>query len=185
MENILEIKTREQFRLWLEINSTKEKECYIYLKRGKPTSNEFCYLDGVEEALCFGWIDSTLTKINGKNYQRFSPRTKNGKWTELNKERARRLIKLGKMTEIGIQSLPDLNAPFEPNLVIVNAIKNEGVWDTFITFPELYQRIRLYNLNSYFNDKISFEKSFSNFLKNTKAGKMYGEWNDYGRLIDY
>ena len=61
MDNILNITNRKEFREWLYKNSSKEVECYIKLKRGKPIDpNTFYYIDAVEEALCFGWIDSTL-----------------------------------------------------------------------------------------------------------------------------
>jgi len=56
----------------------------------------------VEEALCFGWIDNTLSLIEGARMQRFSPGRKNSLWTELNKERVRRLERLGLMTDSGI-----------------------------------------------------------------------------------
>lgn len=61
--NILDIHIRCEFRKWLENNCTTEKECWIAVKRGKtPPDNALWYLDAVEEALCFGWIDSTLKR---------------------------------------------------------------------------------------------------------------------------
>ena len=75
---ILKVKNRKEFRRWLTKNHDKEIECYVKLKRGKPADDEsFYYIDAVEEALCFGWIDSTLRKIDGVAYQRFSKRRKN------------------------------------------------------------------------------------------------------------
>ena len=106
---ILNVKNRQEFRDWLINNSDKEKECYLVLKRGKPIdTNVFYYLDAVEEALCFGWIDSVTKMVNGVTIQRFSPRKTNSPWSELNKERARRLIKLGLMTDKGRKVLPKL-----------------------------------------------------------------------------
>ena len=93
---ILNVHNRQEFRDWLTKNSLIEKECFLVLKRGKPTDPKvFYYLDAVEEALCFGWIDSVLKNIDGKMVQRFSPRTKNSPWSALNRERVKRLIKLG------------------------------------------------------------------------------------------
>ncbi|MDE6572612.1 MAG: thymidylate synthase, partial [Duncaniella sp.] len=101
-KNILDINSRSAFREWLLIHSTSEKECWIAVKRGKtPPEGALWYLDAVEEALCFGWIDSTVKSVDGVTLQRFGPRSKNGNWTELNKERCRRLDKLGLMTERG------------------------------------------------------------------------------------
>ena len=114
MNNVLDCKNREEFREWLSKHSQREGECYLLLKRGKPKDdNAFYYIDAVEEALCFGWIDSTMKRIDGVTYQRFSPRKKNGLWTELNKERVRRLEKLSLMTDLGRAVLPDMNAEFK------------------------------------------------------------------------
>ena len=75
MENILYVKSRKEFRKWLQEYHTQEKECWIPLKRANPTDNDtLYYLDAVEEALCFGWIDSTLRTIDNIAMQRFSPR---------------------------------------------------------------------------------------------------------------
>ena len=77
---------RAQFREWLILHAADENECWIDVKRGRPTESEtFYYIDAVEEALCFGWIDSTQKLIMGKRLQRFTPRKKNSPWTELNK----------------------------------------------------------------------------------------------------
>ena len=64
--NILNIDNRAAFRAWLAANGAAEPECWVALKRGRPVDDEhFWYLDAVEEALCFGWIDSTLRPIDG------------------------------------------------------------------------------------------------------------------------
>ena len=101
--NILKAKNREELRLWLENNYETQKECWVIVKRGKPQNDDtFWYIDAVEEALCFGWIDSTVKKLDtGITIQRLSPRKKGSIWSELNKERCRRMEKLGKMTQAG------------------------------------------------------------------------------------
>lgn len=183
--NILEINNRKDFRKWLSENGKTERECYVRLKRGKPKKDgEFYYLDAVEEALCFGWIDSTLAKIDGESLQRFTHRTKNSSWTELNKERVRRLEKLGLMTDEGRAVLPEMSFEFPDD--IVKEIKDAGVWEIFVSFPDLYQRIRIYNLKfTKEKRKNEYEKSFEHFVEKTKCGEMYGQWNDYEKLIDY
>ena len=95
VQNILAVSNRAEFREWLS-NHPEETECWVQVKRGRPVDPEtFYYLDAVEEALCFGWIDSTHKEIDGVRMQRFTPRKKNSPWTELNKERVRRLERLG------------------------------------------------------------------------------------------
>ncbi len=71
--NILDIKDRSQFRHWLIENHATERECWVVAKRGKtPPDDALWYLDAVEEALCFGWIDSTLKSVDGEPLQRLS-----------------------------------------------------------------------------------------------------------------
>lgn len=106
-QNVLSAKNRSEFRSWLAGNSQIASECWVTVKRGKPTDEtEFWYIDAVEEALCFGWVDSNHKLINGVRMQRFTPRKKNSPWTELNKERVRRLEKLSLMTDAGRAVLP-------------------------------------------------------------------------------
>ena len=187
MKNILDIHTRQEFRDWLIANSTKEKECWISVKRRKPNDKTICYLDAVEEALCFGWIDSVYKNDEGQSLQRFSPRKKNSPWTELNKERARRLIKLGLMTKQGKKVLPPLGPrSFKIDPDIVDALKKARVYKIFKSFPPLYQRVRAYNVSSYKKiDKKQYEAALKHLVSYTKKGKLFGEWNDYGRLLNY
>ena len=84
MDNILRANSRAEFRQWLKENADKQTECWVNVKRGRPVDDKvFYYLDAVEEALCFGWIDSTHKKIDVIRMQRFTPRKKNSPWTEL------------------------------------------------------------------------------------------------------
>lgn len=65
-QNILDIRTRNEFRQWLETHHATEKSCRVCVKRGRPTDDDtFWYTDAVEEALCFGWIDSRQKSIKG------------------------------------------------------------------------------------------------------------------------
>lgn len=181
-------RNRYEFRDWLVKNARFEAECWLKLKRGRPVlSNIFYYIDAVEEALCFGWIDSTQKLIDGIRMQRFSPRKKNSSWSELNKERVRRLEKLGLMTDLGREVLPDISDKnFKIDFDIETELKISGVWENFIAFPESYQRIRAYNVFFYKNrDRRTYEKALSHLIKMTKIKKMFGEWNDYGRLLNY
>ena len=180
------IKTANQFRQWLIKNHNKANECWLCLKRGRPKNDhEFYYLDAVEQALCFGWIDSVCKKVNGICYQRFSPRKKNSTWTELNKERAKRLIKLKLMTNAGLKAMRQ-NIHYKMDKEIVLALKKAHVWNKFKHFPNLYQRIRINNLMFYKKKNlVQYKKSLKHLISTTKENKMFGEWNDYGRLLNY
>jgi uncharacterized protein YdeI (YjbR/CyaY-like superfamily) len=99
--------TRQEFRTWLEKNHHSKKEIWLvqYKKAAKKPSLN--YVEAVEEAICFGWIDSIEKSIDIERYAlRFSPRRPKSNWTETNKERARRLIAEGKMVEAGLAALP-------------------------------------------------------------------------------
>jgi len=95
--NLLSVINRDELRVWLEKYHKTEKECWVIVKRGRPKDNgTFWYIDAVEEAMCFGWIDSTTKTLdNGITAQKLAPRRKRGLWSELNKERCRRMEKLG------------------------------------------------------------------------------------------
>lgn len=186
-QNILDIKNRSGFREWLMKNSTVEKECWIAVKRGKtPPEDVLWYLDAVEEALCFGWIDSTVKNVNGITLQRFGPRSRNGRWTELNKERCRRLEKLGLMKEQGRAVCPDLNAEFTVVPEIIHAFKtNPTALKNFKTFPELYQHVRLDNIQRNKACRQLFDSRLQKLIEASRRGEMIGDWHDCGRLLDY
>ena len=185
--NVLTIQTRREFREWLS-SHPDESECWVAVKRGKPVNPEtFYYLDAVEEALCFGWIDSTHKEIGGVRMQRFGPRKKNSPWTELNKERVRRLEKLGLMTDRGRAVLPPIGPrSFKIDPDIETALKKARAWSKFRSFPPLYQRIRAYNVAFYKKrNPAMYEQTLKHLIEETKQGRMFGEWNDYERLLDY
>ena len=70
---------------------------------------------------------------------------------------------------------------FDPD--VVNDLKDAGLWDKFTPFPPLYQRVRAYNVAFYKSrNPEGYQKALSRLIESTKQGKMYGEWNDYGRL---
>lgn len=187
-KNVLQVKNRIEFRQWLALHAAEETECWIAVKRGKPIIPDvFYYLDAVEEALCFGWIDSTHAIIDGVRMQRFTPRRKSSKWTELNKERVRRLEKFGLMTDAGRAVLPPMGArSFTVDPDIEAAMKQARVWSKFKSFPPLYQRVRTGNVAFYKRrNPAMYEQMLSHLIAATKKGQMFGEWNDYGRLLDY
>ena len=185
--NILDITNRNEFRNWLINNSTSEKECWIAVKRGKTLPEDaLWYLDAVEEALCFGWIDSTVKNVDGVTLQRFGPRTKSGRWTELNKERCRRLERLGLMTDRGRTVCPALDAEFVIMPEIVAIFKTRPTaWQNFCGFPPLYQRVRIDNIQREVSKPELYESRLIKLIEASERGEMIGDWHDCGRLLDY
>lgn len=183
--NILDIRHREDFRRWLAEHHATAKECWIAVKRGKtPPVDSLWYLDAVEEALCFGWIDSTLKRVRGVALQRFGPRTKNGRWTELNKARCRRLVSLGQMTDSGLDVCPDLDADMVIDEEVMEAFQsNPTAWTNFLTFPALYRRVRIDNIQRNRNCRQIFISRLNKLIEASERGEMIGDWNDCGRLL--
>lgn len=183
--NILQLSNRADFRKWLIENHASEKECWIAVKRGKtPPHDSLWYLDAVEEALCFGWIDSTVKNVDGVTLQRFGPRSKGGRWTELNKERCRRLERMGLMTESGRAACPDLNADFVIIPEILDAFRSRSVaWDNFCAFPRLYQRVRIDNIQRVASKPELFAARLAKLIEASERGEMIGDWHDGGRLL--
>ncbi|ANZ95287.1 thymidylate synthase [Brochothrix thermosphacta] len=181
-----EFTTRKDLRNWLVANSKTETECWLVMSISIQT-NTLLYLDIVEEALCFGWIDGVKKKLpDNRLIQRISPRSKRSNWTELNKARVRRLEALGLMTTAGRAVLPEMDPNlFEWDARIVEALQQDDVvYQNFRTFPILYQTIRIDTIQSYKKDTELFNKRLKKLIKYTKANKMYGSWHDNGRLLD-
>src|SRR3990167_9006052 len=121
-------KNRKEWREWLEKNHDKEKEVWLVYYKKSANKPFVSYEDAVQEALCFGWIDSTVRAFDEESRgQRFTPRNPKSGWSELNRERARRLIKAEFMTEAGKRLLPkDLNnTKLEIPKEILSALKKD------------------------------------------------------------
>ena len=104
---LLDFSERSQLREWLEEHHASEKQCWVTCNRGKNSRpGTIPYIDVVEEALCFGWIDSTCKVMpDGRMAQRLSPRQKRSHWTELNKQGCADFERRGLMTEAGLEAL--------------------------------------------------------------------------------
>jgi uncharacterized protein YdeI (YjbR/CyaY-like superfamily) len=101
-------KSRKDWRKWLEKNHEKERSVWLILYNkgsGKPTVT---YPEAVEEALCYGWIDSKANKRDADSrYQYFTQRNPKSRWSESNRARVERLVKDGLMTPAG-QNMVDV-----------------------------------------------------------------------------
>jgi uncharacterized protein YdeI (YjbR/CyaY-like superfamily) len=106
MPRTLYVADRAAWRRWLAEHHAAEKEIWlIYYKKhtGRP---RIPYEDAVEEALCFGWIDSIVKKLDNERFaQKFTPRQNRTKWSALNRRRARKMIDQGRMTRAGLAKI--------------------------------------------------------------------------------
>lgn len=101
-------KNRKDWRKWLEKYHGTRDEIWLILYKIDSGFHSVNYEEAVEEALCFGWIDS-LQKSHDEHssVQKFTPRKPNSNWSDSNRLRAKRLIVRGKMTEAGRKTLPE------------------------------------------------------------------------------
>ncbi len=100
--------SREEWRSWLKKNySTKSEIWLLFYKQhtGKPRVS---YDDALDEALCFGWVDSIVKRVDDERYLRkFTPRKSDSVWSEVNKKRVERLIREGRMAEAGLAKVKE------------------------------------------------------------------------------
>lgn len=193
LENILphliDVHSRAEFYQWMVNHHDTEQECWVRINRSvKPVPEIIWYVDAVEVALCFGWIDSTQKRIDdGKPLQRFSPRRKGCVWCEQNVERCRRLIRLGEMTPAGMAVLPDMDpCHFVFPEWIINALQDDPLaWKHFQEFPDAYKRIKIWRIQHYEDTHRHDEavRSLQKFILDTHNGKVQGGWNDGGRIL--
>ncbi|MFS0869104.1 YdeI/OmpD-associated family protein [Paenibacillus xylanilyticus] len=187
IQNLISVNSRENFRSWLQANSRSEQSCWVVVSM-TPKPNTLLYLDVVEESLCFGWIDGIKKKISETELaQRLSPRSRSSSWTELNKERVRRLEKLGLMRDEGRRVLPDMEIDsfriFKD--IEIRLKEDKQTYENFMAFPSLYRRVRIDTIQSVKNQPELFKHRLDKFITNTRANKMIGQWHDHGRLLNY
>ena len=137
---------------WLAEHGTREGEVWlVYYKAGtgKPTIS---YPDSLEEALCFGWVDSIIQKIDEEKYARkFNPRRVGSKWSELNKHLVAKLIREGRMTAAGLAKVdfPVAEAPAKrpkrsalplPDWLKAGLKTSPKAWENFQKLAPSHQR---------------------------------------------
>jgi uncharacterized protein YdeI (YjbR/CyaY-like superfamily) len=97
---------RNKWRSWLEKNHDKEHEIWLMFYKVKTDKESIKYEEAVEEALCFGWIDSVVKRIDDeKHMQKYTPRKDKSNWSAKNKIRVEKLIQEGFMTEHGLRKI--------------------------------------------------------------------------------
>jgi uncharacterized protein YdeI (YjbR/CyaY-like superfamily) len=102
IEGSQSFKSRGEWRAWLAKNHSRAQELWLIFYNKRSAKPSISHQEAVEEALCYGWIDGLLKKIDEEKYAlRFSPRRSGSIWSELNKRRVGRMIEQGLMTEFG------------------------------------------------------------------------------------
>lgn len=174
---MLYVTNRREWRKWLSKHHATEPEIWLVYFRKDSGKPRIPYNDAVEEALCFGWIDGIAKTIDDESSaQRFTPRKPRSNWSELNKERARRLIESGKMTAAGLAKLRGvLEDAFEIPADIIEALQaDKQTWENFQRFPESYKRIRIGYIEEVRKRPEYFKKRLAYLLKMTAQNKKFG-----------
>lgn len=170
-------KTRSEWRNWLKKNYKNEKEIWLIFPNKASGKPRLSYEDAVEEALCFGWIDSTAKKIEEESHvQRFTPRNPKSSYSQLNKERLKRLLRKKKVIAEVRKSLADLESEkFIFPIDIINEIKkNKEAWMNYQNFSDAYKRIRIAFIDGARKRPDVFRTRLNYFIKMTAKNKLYG-----------
>jgi uncharacterized protein YdeI (YjbR/CyaY-like superfamily) len=177
MKNTLYVTNRKKWRDWLKKHYKSEKETWlVYYKKhtGKPRIN---YNEAVEEALCFGWIDSTVKSIDEDRFaQRFSLRNPKSPYSQANKERLRELIRQRQVAKDVLATIGDvIEEEFEIPPDILKAIKaNKEAWKNLQGFSQSYIRIRIAFIDAARNRPQEFKKRLKYFIEMTGKNKQFG-----------
>lgn len=181
--NLLYVKDRRAWRAWLSKHSAKEKVVWLVYYRKSSGKPRIPYNDAVEEALCFGWIDSTVKRVDEEKFvQRFTPRRKGSVLSQMNKERIGKLISQKRMTKAGLRAVAHAykGASEHKKAVIPGEIrrelrKNKEAWKNFQKLPESYKRIRIaYIMHRKIQGAAAFKSSLAHFIKKTEGNKRFG-----------
>ena len=185
----LYVTSRSQWRKWLSKHHRSTKDIWlVYYKKGSD-KKRIPYNHAVDEALCYGWIDSILKPRDEQSWvQRFSPRKKKSALSEMNKERVRRLIRSKRMTRFGLESIrhhmerarskgtdpPDLKNFVMPGDLLKALKVDPIVWKNFSRFSASYKRIRLGWIDASRHRPEIFKVRLGYFLRMTAKNKKFG-----------
>ena len=176
---------RAEWRRWLEEHfETAEEIWFVYPMKGAP-EKAVSYNDAVEEALCFGWIDSTVRRLDPLHRaQRFTPRRKGSPYSRPNVERLIWLDERGLLHPQVRQSvLPLIRTPYEfPEDILAALRRDAAVWENYERFSPAYKRIRVAYVDAARGRPEEFRKRLESFIDKTRQNKLivgYGGIDKY------
>ncbi|MDT3739805.1 MAG: YdeI/OmpD-associated family protein [Candidatus Kapabacteria bacterium] len=176
---------RAEWRKWLAENFETAKELWMIFPKKTSEKKRITYNDAVEEALCFGWIDSVQKTLDENNtIQRFSPRKPKSSYSQINIERLKNLAQKG-MLHPKIESITKeiIEKKFIFPEDIIKKLKSEKeVWENYQKFSDSYKRIRISYIDGARDRPEEFEKRLNNFIEKTRQNKLI---TGYGGLEYY
>jgi len=174
-ENTVFFKERSEWREWLQANYKTSKEVWFTYPMKGAEEQGIIYNDAVEEALCFGWIDSTTGHSDPLHrIQRFTPRRKGSPYSRPNIERLIWLDAQGMLMPEVKESVRELiSAPYEFPADIMSTIEADAeAYKSFCGFTEPYKRIRIAYIDAARGRPEEFTKRLNSFLSKTRAGRL-------------
>lgn len=176
---------REKWRDWLSKNYDKAQEIWLIYPKVATGKPRIPYNDAVEEALCFGWIDSTVKSFDADHtMQRFTPRHARSGYSQANKERLKWLFREKRLlpaVEDNVGSI--VREEFDFPVDILDEIKKDKIaWEYYQRFSDSYKRIRIAYIDSSRKRPDEFKKRLSNFIAKTRENKTI---KGYGGIDKY
>ncbi len=175
---------RNGWRKWLSENFDKKGEIWLIIPKLSSCEKRILYNDTVEEALCFGWIDSVQRPYDEHHtIQRFSPRREKSNYTWTNIERLRWLDNQGMLhpnIRASVKGLIQREFIF-PSDILDKLKKDPIVWKNYQAFSDPYKRIRIAYIDDARDRIEEFNKRLKNFIKKTKQNRIFG----YGGIEKY
>ena len=173
----LYVTNRRDWRNWLKKHHKSGEEIWLVYPKKATGEPRIEYNDAVEEALCFGWIDSIQKTLDEDHtVQRFSPRKPKAKYSQANIERLRHMVAEGRVIQEVAETLDDvLDEEFIIPGDILKAIKaNKKAWRNFQAFSDSYVRIRVAYIDGARKRPEEFKKRLRHFIEMTEQNKMFG-----------
>jgi uncharacterized protein YdeI (YjbR/CyaY-like superfamily) len=176
----LEVGSREEWRKWLEGHYDSTSEIWLVFYKRHTGVATMSYDDAVEEAICFGWIDSIVRRLDENRYARkFTPRRADSKWSTINRRRYRSLKARGLLEEPGLRRAPTGRSGDAPKVSALPAyIKDRlksvpGAWEFFQGLAPSYQRAYVAWIESAKREATK-EKRLREAAASLAAGKKLG-----------
>ncbi|MGH9148368.1 MAG: YdeI/OmpD-associated family protein [Vicinamibacterales bacterium] len=144
----LEVRSRPQWRAWLANHHTSSPGIWLVFYKAHTGVKSMPYEDAVREALCFGWIDSLIKRLDDDRYAlKITPRKPTSKWSALNRKRWRELKAAGLLTPAGLMAAPTNNTyapkpaiPILPAFIAKELKRNPKAWEFFRKLAPTYRR---------------------------------------------
>lgn len=174
-DKILKLKTRMEWRNWLQQNFNIEREVWLAYAKKSSGEQRIQYNDAVEEALCFGWIDSTNKTLDKKHsIQRFTLRQTKSSYSQPNKERLKYLAENNLIHHSVLQTVQEIISKeyVFPSDILDEIKKNKTAWNNYLEFSEPYKRIRIAYIDSARKRPEEYTKRLNNFIQKTQDNKL-------------